>query len=304
MDQRPPTHPGTPGEPAEEAFPRFEPHQDEAFHTSRAAGAQPYRGGGQANPWLVGLAVAAVLIAVSVIAFGLFASEDESSAATTVPTTDTTQPGATTGPTTDTTMPGETSSTTVGPAEITLPTQVTPGEITAVGDPIPVNELTMSSSDIGTLDFGDDGDQVLGQLAATFGAPTQDTGFIVGDGSFGECPGDSIRVVQWGPLNVVIQGDATSSEFVSYRMDLRYGDLTSPTREIATLSGLRVGDQVEQLEDIYGGFVIEYVVDGEVGLVFKLYSQRGGELLLWGPVESQDPESLVTGIYSPDSCGG
>jgi hypothetical protein len=57
------------------------------------------------------------------------------------------------------------------------------------------------------------------------------------------------------------------------------------------------------LEDIYSGFVIDYVVDPDVGLVFQLYSQRGGELLLWGPVESQDPESLVTGIYSPDSCG-
>lgn len=301
MDQGPPTNPG---EPFEERFPRFEPHQDEAFRTSRATGAQPYRGGGQANPWLVGLAVAAVLIAVSVIAFGLFAPEDEEgSAATTLPGT--TIAGQTTVPGTESTLPGETTSTTVGPAEITIPGgETTPGEITPVGDPIPVNELTMSSSDIGTLDFGDDGDQVLGQLAATFSAPTQDTGFIVGDGSFGECPGDSIRVVQWGPLNVVIRGDATSNEFVSYRMDLRYGDLTSPTRDIATLSGLRVGDQVSQLEDIYSGFTIEYVVDAEAGgLVFELYSQSGGELLLWGPVESQEPESLVTGIYSPDSCG-
>ena len=140
-------------------------------------------------------------------------------------------------------------------------------------------------------------------MAATFGSPTQDTGFIIGDGTFGECPGDSIRVVQWGPLNVVIRGDAAANTFVSYRMDIRYGGLTSATRDIATLSGLRVGDQVSQLEDIYGGFVIEYLVDGDVGLVFKLYSQRGGELLLWGPVESQEPEGLVTGIYSPDSCG-
>jgi hypothetical protein len=240
--------------------------------------------------------VAAVLIAVSVISFGLFAPEDGTAAPTT--TTATTEGTATT----STTVPGETTVTTAGPAEITLPTQETPGEIAAVGDPIPVNELTMTSSDIGVLDFGDDGDLVLGQLAATFGAPTQDTGFIVGTGAFGECPGDSIRVVQWGPLNVVIKGDTTANAFVSYRMDLSYGNLTSPTRDIATLSGLRVGDQVSQLEEVYSGFVIEYVIDPDVGLVFQLYTQRGGELLLWGPVESQDPEGLVTGIYSPDSC--
>ena len=38
-------------------------------------------------------------------------------------------------------------------------------------------------------------------------------------------------------------------------------------------------------------------------LVFELRDQLGAELLLWGPVESQDDEALVTGIYSPDSCG-
>jgi hypothetical protein len=281
----------------EEPFPRFEGRQQDGLRPPRPTGARPYRGGGQANPWLVGLAVASVLIAVSVISFGMFAPDDTTATPTTVAPTDTTVAP------TDTTLPGETTSSTAGPADITLPTQTVSGEIAPIGNPIPVNELLMSSNDIGTLDFGDDGDQVLGQLAATFGAPTQDTGYIVGDGTFGECPGDSIRVVQWGPLNVVIRGDATTNEFVSYRMDLRYGDLTSATRDIATLSGLRVGDQVSQLEDTYSGFVIEYVVDGDVGLVFQLLSQRGGDLLLWGPVESQEPEDLVTGIYSPDSCG-
>lgn len=300
MDGRPPYYPEPPtGEPVEEPFPRFQ--TQEGFGSGRATGARPYRGGGQANPWLVGLAVASVLIAISVISFGLFAPDGETGAAATTTTT-TTDPTATTDPT-ETTQPGEATSTTAGSAEITLPTTPVAGEITPIGDAIPVNELLMTSNDIGTLDFGDDGDQVLGRLAATFGAPTQDTGFRIGDGTFGECPGDSVRVVQWGPLNVVIRSDGDASTFVSYRMDIRYGGLTSATRDIATLSGLRVTDQVSQLEDIYGGFVIEYLVDGDVGLVFKLYSQRGGELLLWGPVESQDPEGLVTGIYSPDSCG-
>jgi hypothetical protein len=90
--------------------------------------------------------------------------------------------------------------------------------------------------------------------------------------------------------------------FASYRLDLRYGGITSPTTDRATLSGLRVGDTVGDLERIYAGLVIEYVVDSDVGLVFELRGERGGELLLWGPVESQNADALVTGIYSPDSC--
>jgi hypothetical protein len=43
-------------------------------------------------------------------------------------------------------------------------------------------------------------------------------------------------------------------------------------------------------------------VDPEAGLVFELKGQLGGDLLIWGPVESQNDEGRVTGIYSPDSC--
>ncbi len=160
----------------------------------------------------------------------------------------------------------------------------------------------MSSNDIGPLEFGDPGNDVLGRLVSTFGQPTDDTGFIVGNGSFGECPGDSIRVVRWGPLNIVTRGEAANYVFVSYRMDLRYGGITSPTTDMTTLSGLRVGDTVGQLEAIYGDFVIEYVVDQDVGLTFELRASAAGDLLLWGPVDSQAPDALVTGIYSPDAC--
>ena len=183
-----------------------------------------------------------------------------------------------------------------------IPNGETP-PIVAVGDPIPITELTLTKDDIGPLDFGDDGDQVLGRLVATFDEPTQDTGFIVGSGSWGECAGDAIRVVQWGPLNIVVKGEAGNSEFVSYRLDLRYGGITSPTTDMETKSGLRVMDTVAQMREIYVGFVIEFVVNADAGLVFELRDQMGGDVLLWGPVESQNDDARVTGIYSPDSCG-
>ena len=158
--------------------------------------------------------------------------------------------------------------------------------IVAVGDPIPLSELKLVSNDIGPLDFGADGDEVPGRLAATFGPVTDDTGFIVGDGSFGECPGWSIRVVRWGPLNVVLHGEAGDSAFVSYRLDLRYGGVTSPTTDIATLSGFRVGQDVAALESTYSSFYIEYTVEEGVGLTFQLKLSQNEEVLLWGPVDS------------------
>lgn len=239
-----------------------------------------------------------MLAAVSVIAFGVFGGGgDSDSAAATTTSEAASGDGTTTVPdgATTTTVPGTDTS-------VTIPGGGTDGSIPAVGDPIPLNELKMSANDIGPLDFGDDGDEVLGRLVSTFGTPTDDTGFRVGSGSWGECPGDGIRVVRWGPLNIVVEGEPGDNRFVSYRLDLRYGGLSSDTTDISTLSGLRVSDTVEELTTIYASFYIEYVVDEDAGLVFVLKESQNAPVLLWGPVESQAPDARVTGIYSPNSC--
>ena len=310
MERQPPAGPGG-GEPFPSFDPDFTPSEPARGKAPQGGsprpqqrpaqpGGGPPRGGDQPNPWIVGLAVASVLAAVSIITFGVFGGASEGTAggttvATTVPT--------------DTTVPGDTSTTslpddgsTTVPGQTTIPGGGGDGTIVPVGDPIPLSEMQMRAAGIGSLEFGDASDQVLGRLASTYGQPTDDTGFRVGDGSFGECPGDSVRVVRWGPLNIVSVGEQGSAEFVSYRLDLRYGGISSPTTDIATLSGLRVGDQVGDLERIYEGFSIVYVVDDAIGLTFELRENQGGDLLLWGPVDSQAEDALVTGIYSKDHC--
>jgi len=294
------------------------PLEFEAAPARRTRVPVPRSGGGgygpqaQPNPWLIGLAVAVVLGAISIIAFGFLAPDEETAANGTTTTaangstTTTTGDGTTTtGDSTTTTGEDGSTTTTTGTDGTVTTTSLPNGEtppITPIGDPIPITELTLTKDDIGPLDFGDEGDQVLGRLAATFGDPTQDTGFIVGNGSWGECAGDSIRVVQWGPLNIVVLGEVGDNQFVSYRLDLKYGGITSAPTDMETRSGLRVMDTIGQMKEIYAGFTIDFVVDPEAGLVFELRSQRGGELLLWGPVESQNDDAHVTGIYSPDSC--
>jgi len=289
--------------PSEEPFPQFQPGR-----ARRRAGRDGDGGAGppaQANPWLVGLAVAVVLAAVSIVAFGLLSPDQQAAAPSSTTSSTSPESSSTTEGEGSNTTTGEGTSTTDGSGTVptsSLPDGGTP-PITPVGEAIPMAELQMTVDDIGPLDLGADGDEVLGRLVATFGEPTQDTGFTVGDGSWGECAGDSVRIVQWGPLSVVVKGQVGNSQFVSYRLDLRYGGITSPTTDIQTRSGLRVGDEVGQLKEIYSGFAIEFVVDANVGLVFELREQLGGDLLLWGPVESQEDDALVTGIYSPNSCG-
>jgi len=284
-----------------EPFPSFDPEFPPRSRTPRPRGSGPRRPPKeQPNPWLVGLALAVVLATVSVIAFGLLNGGDDGGTAAT--TTATTAPGGTT----ETTAPGgSTSSTTTdGTAPtITLPGGGTvTGPIEAVGSPIPISELQMSSDDIGPLDFGADGDEVLGRLVSTFGQPSGDTGFFVGDGTFGECPGWGIRVVRWGPLNIVLHGEPGDSSFVSYRLDVRYGGAGTLPMDIATLSGLRVYETVAELESTYSSFFVDFVVEEDVGLTFQVKLSQNEAVLLWGPVDSTAQDALITGIYSPDAC--
>ena len=209
MDQSPRNSRGAES-PGGEPFPGSRPGRPAARGSRPALGGGGYGPPAQPNPWLIGLAVAVVLGAISIIAFGFLAPGEEKAAATTTTTTG--------GRVHDhhhrrdgsTTTTGDVhhhhrrdgSTTTTGNNGTVTTTSIPDGEtppITPIGDPIPITELTLTKDDIGPLDFGDEGDQVLGRLAATFADPTQDTGFIVGNGSWGECAGDSDPGGAMGP---------------------------------------------------------------------------------------------------------
>jgi hypothetical protein len=100
----------------------------------------------------------------------------------------------------------------------------------------------------------------------------------------------------------VVRGSPTANQFVSYRIDLRYGGANTEMTDMRTLSGLRVGDTNEQLKSIYSDFHIVFRVHPTLDHTFELRASAQGDILLWGPVESTADHSLVTGIYSPDSC--
>ena len=111
----------------------------------------PRSGGGaygpppQPNPWLIGLAVAVVLAAVSIIAFGFLAPGDETAATTTSTTAGDGSTTSTTGDgTTSTTGDGTTgtdgTTSTTGTDGTVTTSSIPDGEtppVTAFGDPIP-----------------------------------------------------------------------------------------------------------------------------------------------------------------------
>jgi hypothetical protein len=259
-------------------------------------------------PFLVGLLVGIVLTAGSLLTFQTLTEEDEPTAAPTDSTTATTSavPAAPAeAPTEDATEPDDSASA----ADELSPstddeTQAAPppAAIAPVGNALAIADLQLQSDGIGPVTVGLPADQALGRLVASLGAPDADTGLVQATGEFGACAGEQVRIVRWGPLVVVVTSVDGVERLASYRVDLQYGGLDSRAATLATLSGLRAGDTIADLETIYADFTIEYLTQPDVGLVFELRRPTDSELLLWGPITSADADGLVGGIYAVDAC--
>ena len=259
------------------------------------------------SPLLTGLIVALLLIMLSIVIFQLLREDDETppdAGPTAVPAT-TTGPGV---PATPTTL-GTPGTTTAGGGPATTVEVSVPGTFepyTASGDTVQIDDLTMKVDGIGPISFGTNAAESIGRLISSLGDPDEDTGPVVSTGVYGACAGKLSRVVRWGPFVAIVIVDEDGTEtFGGYRLDFAYAvdGLGSPATELQTLSGLKAGMSVVALQDIYEGFQVSYEVIADLGTTFQLRSSNSGNLLLWGPVTSDDSNGIVLGIYAPDACG-
>jgi hypothetical protein len=164
------------------------------------------------------------------------------------------------------------------------------------------NGMRINDNDIKDIVFGDDAATAIGRFVASFGEPTQDTGWQVSTGQYGVCAGDLERVVLFGPYAAIVTKPGGQEIYDGYRQDLTYGDLSNPAASLETLSGLRVGDTVADLTDIYSGESVTFSTDPKLGEIYEVRGSTSGSLLLWGPVEGENDGDRVIGVYAPDVC--
>ncbi len=257
------------------------------------------------SPLLTGLILGLLLVVLSIALFQ-FARGDDTAAGpteTTAPGDTVAGDGGTTVAGSETTAPDDGSTT----SSTTLPSSGQP--YVAAGDPIPIEDLTLQVDGIGEVKLGQPAAEAIGRLIASLGEPDSDSGNIVSSGTYGACTGDAVRIVTWGPLAAVVLVDDDGTEtFAGYRVDWDIpttagGTLAdSPASDLATLSGLQVGNSVRELKTIYNGFNIDFVDDPQLHTTFELRGANTDNLLLWGPVTADTDAGIVTGIYSPNAC--
>ncbi|MCB1245993.1 MAG: zinc ribbon domain-containing protein [Acidimicrobiia bacterium] len=207
-------------------------------------------------------------------------------------TTTTTQAGADTTTTaaqdTTTTVAQDTTTTTEGTTTTTLgypPATAWP----PVGDPVPQDDLGLKAAGVGPIDFG-------APIAEAAGILVSSLGDAEAAGVDDACQTGDVYWLQFGPLRAIFDGFDADATFTAYRYEEAGG---TADVDLATLSGIRLGDTVQELQDTYASYTVSFeVIDGQDH--FRLLD--GAELLLWGPVTSTDPDGTIEGIYSPTLC--
>ncbi|MEN8234831.1 MAG: hypothetical protein ABFR89_07895 [Actinomycetota bacterium] len=243
--------------------------------------------------WLIpALVGTAALVVLALFGFGIL---DDSSAPVAQGTTVPTAPPTTAAAAPITVAPAP---TTVAPAPTTTSTTTTTipdaSSLAAVGDPVAVPSLKLRAGGIGPIDFGTPADEAIGRLVASLGQPDE-TG-AAGE-ELGLCADEEGRFARWAGFTAVVSGLFDGGTFAGYRFD----EQAVPTfhLDLATPSGVRLGDTVSFLNKTYASYQIDYVTAGGTD-VFHLSDADG--LLLWGPVSSTEDSGRIEGIYSPDSC--
>ncbi len=260
--------------------------------------------------WAFPVAITAGALAVYAIVFVVLLDrtgrDDDPAPPIASPTTTIDDPVATTAPgvVTTPTAPPPTSqapTTTVPPTTTTTTTtEPPPPPIPALGDPIPIEELTLGAFSLGPLAFGDADINALGRLVATFGQP--DDLRVIGEAD-GLCPTESGRAARFGWLTALFRDEAGSEVLVAYRLEDPGPDSqTHPTSGLETISGAAIGGTVAEWNAIYGTSIVKTAeLDGSAILLLLRSSDE--RTLLWGPLSGDEP-AAVTGIYSPRPCDG
>jgi hypothetical protein len=235
--------------------------------------------------WLVPLIL---LLGVVALWFAVFVDRDGEAAAPTIAAAST----STTSAISTTMAVSTTAATTTSSTTTTTLALYPPADSWGpVGDPVPTSKLVLKAAGIGPIGFGTAIADSAGALVASLGK-AQEAGIDPDS-----CPGTEWYWLDWGDLRGFFDGYAQDAEFVAFRYEGDGPGVPDPILE--TLSGIQLGDTVEQLQNTYATYTVSFeVIDGKGH--FRL--SDGGALLLWGPLTSTAPQGTIEGIYSPDPC--
>jgi hypothetical protein len=161
--------------------------------------------------------------------------------------------------------------------------------------------LALRASGIGQLQFGSAADTVVAALVDQLGAPSDDRVETAFSSSYGVCPGEHVRVVEWaGFVTLFSDGETPFASGGSYTFfDWRLRDLGAATPPLQTPEGIDLGDTTAAVRAAFGGRAA--VADDEiVGPSFRVGTYPDQ---LRGALTSVNDDGSVVALEAGSSCG-
>lgn len=113
-------------------------------------------------------------------------------------------------------------------------------------------EIVLRGDGLGVVDLGAAPDEAIAAVTAALGAPTADSGWEPSSGSYGTCPGDRMRSVEWDHLVLLFTDGETAYGSGEHLFTWR---ITGAPPALGTATGLGYDARVSDAEELYPGAV-------------------------------------------------
>jgi hypothetical protein len=196
------------------------------------------------------------------------------------------------------------------------PTVVPPPPPTAAASapsPTPVEvaaQLTGNGIDLPDrlLEFGASFDEARPALVAAFGEPSKDSGVTSSFSSYGTCPGETLRSLEFaGGALYVLFGDVDGPELTMYQWTATERGRTDEVPKATALVGdvttyeFGVGDTLASLREGSSGAELEvFPENGAFPASFRLQDQSPG---FYGYLTGIADTDTITGVVAGTRCG-
>jgi hypothetical protein len=158
------------------------------------------------------------------------------------------------------------------------------------------------------IEFGARFDEVQPALVAAFGEPTEDSGVTSSFSSYGTCPGEQLRALEFaGGALYVLFGDVDGPELTMYQWTVTEKGSTDEVPKATALVGdvttydFGVGDTLASLREGSSGAELELFPEHwSFPASFRLQDQSLG---FYGYLTGTDDADTITGVKAGTRCG-
>ena len=183
---------------------------------------------------------------------------------------------------------------TSGSTTTTAAAEPTSGEeTTSTTEPAPA-AIALRGDGLGVVALGAAPDEAIAAVGEELGEPSLDSGWEPSSSSYGTCPGEQIRGVEWDGL-VLLFTDADTA--VGSGEHLFTWRVTGAPPAIATAKGLGFGATATDAEELYPGQV-EKVPEEDPFPAFLEVEAEGGRITAY-----LDETDTITNLEAGPGCG-